>query len=90
MAFLLVMLLVFHLIGALMFIPPMVSLLRPRFAIRYAEERQPHSRRGGRGGRCHGGPGGRCGALRRRPAERPPIPLDPSFFDYQTLNRFGK
>jgi hypothetical protein len=26
--------------GALMFIPPMVSLLKPRFAIKYAEERQ--------------------------------------------------
>ncbi len=40
MALLLVLLLAFHLMGALMFIPPMVSLLKPRFAIRYAEERQ--------------------------------------------------
>src|SRR5436190_311547 len=30
----------FHLMGALMFIPPMVSLFKPRFAIKYAEERQ--------------------------------------------------
>jgi len=40
MALLLVLLLGFHLMGALMFIPPTVSLLRPRFAIRYAEARQ--------------------------------------------------
>jgi predicted RND superfamily exporter protein len=40
MALLLVLLLGFHLMGALMFIPPMVSLFKPRFAIRYAEERQ--------------------------------------------------
>ncbi|TMA40088.1 MAG: hypothetical protein E6J83_14230 [Deltaproteobacteria bacterium] len=40
MALLLVLLLGFHLMGALMFIPPMVSLLKPRFAIKYAEERQ--------------------------------------------------
>ena len=40
MALLLVLLLGFHLMGALMFIPPMVSLFQPRFAIRYAEERQ--------------------------------------------------
>jgi predicted RND superfamily exporter protein len=38
MALLLVLLLGFHLMGALMFIPPMVSLFRPRFAIKYAEE----------------------------------------------------
>ena len=31
---------VMYLMGALMFIPPMVSLLKPRFAIKYAEERQ--------------------------------------------------
>ena len=37
---LLVLLLGFHLMGALMFIPPMVALFKPRFAIRYAEERQ--------------------------------------------------
>jgi predicted RND superfamily exporter protein len=40
MALLLILLLAFHLIGALVFIPPMVSLFRPRFAIKYAEERQ--------------------------------------------------
>jgi hypothetical protein len=40
MALLLVLLLGFHLMGALMFIPPMVSLFRPRFAVRYAEERR--------------------------------------------------
>jgi hypothetical protein len=40
MALLLVLLLGFHLLGALVFIPPMVSLFRPRFAIKYAEERQ--------------------------------------------------
>jgi uncharacterized protein len=40
MALLLVLLLGFHLMGALMFIPPMVSLFQPRFAIKYAEERQ--------------------------------------------------
>ncbi len=40
MALLLVLLLGFHLMGALMFIPPMISLFKPRFAIRYAEERQ--------------------------------------------------
>jgi predicted RND superfamily exporter protein len=39
MALLLVLLLAFHLAGALIFIPPMVALFRPRFAIRYAEER---------------------------------------------------
>jgi predicted RND superfamily exporter protein len=42
MAVLLVLLLAFHLIGALMFIPPMVSLLRPKFAIQYADD---HDRR---------------------------------------------
>jgi len=40
MALLLVLLLGFHLMGALMFIPPMVSLLKPRFAVRYAEARR--------------------------------------------------
>jgi predicted RND superfamily exporter protein len=39
MALLLVLLLAFHLAGALIFIPPMVALFRPRFAIRYAEQR---------------------------------------------------
>jgi hypothetical protein len=42
MALLLVLLLAFHLVGALMFIPPMVSLLRPKFALQYADE---HDRR---------------------------------------------
>lgn len=42
MAILLVILLALHLIGALLFIPPMVSLLRPKFAIKYADE---HDRR---------------------------------------------
>jgi uncharacterized protein len=42
MALLLVILLGFHLIGALIFIPPMVSLLKPKFAIRYADQ---HDRR---------------------------------------------
>jgi hypothetical protein len=42
MAMLLVFLLAFHLIGALMFIPPLVSLLRPKFAIQYADD---HDRR---------------------------------------------
>lgn len=40
MALLLVLLLGFHLMGALMFIPPMVSLFKPHFAVKYAEERQ--------------------------------------------------
>src|SRR2546427_6829533 len=40
MALLLVLLLGFHLMGALMFIPPMVALFKPRFAIKYAEERK--------------------------------------------------
>ena len=40
MALLLVLLLGFHLMGALMFIPPMVALFKPRFAIKYAEARQ--------------------------------------------------
>lgn len=39
MALLLVLLLAFHLIGALVFIPPMVALLRPRFATESAEAR---------------------------------------------------
>lgn len=42
MALLLVILLGFHLIGALIFIPPMVSLLKPHFAIKYADD---HDRR---------------------------------------------
>ncbi len=42
MAQLLVILLAFHLIGALMFIPPLVSLLRPKFALQYADD---HDRR---------------------------------------------
>ena len=40
MALLLVLLLAFHLIGALMFIPPMVALFKPRFATKHAAERQ--------------------------------------------------
>ncbi len=40
MALLLVLLLAFQLMGALMFIPPMVALLKPRFAIKYVEKRQ--------------------------------------------------
>jgi predicted RND superfamily exporter protein len=40
MALLLVLLLAFHLIGALMFIPPMVALFKPRFATQHAAERQ--------------------------------------------------
>jgi len=40
MALLLVLLLGFHLMGALMFIPPMVSLFQPKFAIKYAERRR--------------------------------------------------
>jgi predicted RND superfamily exporter protein len=39
MALLLVLLLAFHLAGALVFIPPMVALFQPRFAIKYAEQR---------------------------------------------------
>ena len=39
MAFLLIMLMIFHAIGALVFIPAMVSLLRPRFAVARMEER---------------------------------------------------
>jgi predicted RND superfamily exporter protein len=39
MAFVLMMLMIFHAIGALVFIPAMVSLLRPRFAVARAEQR---------------------------------------------------
>jgi predicted RND superfamily exporter protein len=39
MAFLLMMLMVFHAIGALVFIPALVSLLRPRFAVERAAQR---------------------------------------------------
>jgi len=39
MAFLLMMLMIFHAIGALVFIPALVSLWRPRFAIERAEQR---------------------------------------------------
>jgi predicted RND superfamily exporter protein len=39
MALLLVLLLAFHLVGALVFIPPMVALLKPRFATQVADER---------------------------------------------------
>lgn len=41
MAFLLMMLMVFHAIGALVFIPAMVSLLRPRFATAKADQQPP-------------------------------------------------
>ncbi len=50
MALLLVVLLGFHLIGALLFIPPMVSLLRPRFAIKYADEQDRRVLEEGLGG----------------------------------------
>jgi predicted RND superfamily exporter protein len=40
MAFLLMMLMIFHAIGALVFIPAMVSLLRPRFAVAKADRRE--------------------------------------------------
>ncbi|MGH7858016.1 MAG: MMPL family transporter, partial [Candidatus Binatia bacterium] len=40
MALLLTLLLGFHLIGALMFIPPMVNLIKPRFAVAAIEERR--------------------------------------------------
>lgn len=39
MAFVLMMLMIFHAIGALVFIPAMVSLLRPRFAVARAAQR---------------------------------------------------
>ncbi len=39
MAFILMMLMIFHAIGALVFIPAMVSLLRPRFAVQRAAQR---------------------------------------------------
>lgn len=39
MAFVLILLMVFHAVGALVFIPALVSLLRPRFAIQRAERR---------------------------------------------------
>jgi predicted RND superfamily exporter protein len=44
MALLLTLLLGFHLVGALMFIPPMVNLLRPRFAVAAVEERREQRR----------------------------------------------
>jgi predicted RND superfamily exporter protein len=40
MAFLLMMLMIFHAIGALVFIPAMVSILKPRFAVERAEQQQ--------------------------------------------------
>lgn len=40
MALLLMMLMVFHAIGALVFIPALVSLLKPRFAVQRAEDRR--------------------------------------------------
>jgi len=47
MAFLLMMLMVFHAIGALVFIPALVSLLRPRFAVERAERSRVQARRAG-------------------------------------------
>src|SRR5262249_54037792 len=68
MALLLVLLLGFHLMGALMFIPPMVALFEPRFAVRYAEARQQRLREEeaaaatlARGGAAGGGVGGGAG-----------------------------
>jgi hypothetical protein len=40
MALLLTLLLAFHLIGALIFIPPMVNLIRPRFAVAAIDEQR--------------------------------------------------
>ncbi|HVN83930.1 MAG TPA: MMPL family transporter [Candidatus Binatia bacterium] len=50
MAFLLMMLMIFHAIGALVFIPALVSLLRPRFAIERAAQRVALAVRTGTGG----------------------------------------
>ncbi len=47
MALLLTLLLAFHLIGALLFIPPMVNLFRPHFAVEAVEERKRVRRRAG-------------------------------------------
>jgi uncharacterized protein len=44
MALLLTLLLGFHLIGALMFIPPMVNLIKPRFAVAAVEESRERRR----------------------------------------------
>lgn len=50
MAFILMMLMIFHAIGALVFIPALVSLLRPRFAVERAAQRvQLAARAGARG-----------------------------------------
>jgi predicted RND superfamily exporter protein len=56
MAFLLVVLLAFHLIGALMFIPPMVALMRPRFATEQAaaSAERRHAREAAGGNRAVG------------------------------------
>jgi len=43
MALLLTLLLAFHLIGALIFIPPMVNLIRPRFAVAAIDEQRVRS-----------------------------------------------
>jgi predicted RND superfamily exporter protein len=53
MALLLSLLLAFHLVGALLFIPPMVNWMRPRFALSGIEARRPSSlvRRGSPGSR---------------------------------------
>src|SRR5262249_8910155 len=65
MALLLVLLLGFHLMGALMFIPPMVSLLKPRFAVRYAEARRRLRAQESAGG-ARAARGGAAGGPRRR------------------------
>jgi uncharacterized protein len=44
MALLLTLLLAFHLIGALIFIPPMVNLIRPRFAVAAVDEQREQRR----------------------------------------------
>jgi predicted RND superfamily exporter protein len=50
MAFLLMMLMIFNAIGALVFIPAMVSLLRPRFAVEQAMHRVQLAAQAGAGG----------------------------------------
>jgi predicted RND superfamily exporter protein len=50
MAFLLMMLMIFHAIGALVFIPALVSLLRPRFAVERAAQRVQLAAQAGAGG----------------------------------------
>ncbi len=50
MAFLLMMLMIFHATGALIFIPALVSLLRPRFAVERAAQRLHSAAQAGVGG----------------------------------------